>query len=79
MKIKEGITIHPGIYPFKFPYFGHSFIPDENNIINCYYCNVRIIIGYEKDLTEGKLFTVVIYPINNTAGTTNYYEIIASK
>lgn len=75
---KESITIHPGIYQFKFPYFSQTLIPDEKNMIKCYYCDVKIIIGDDKDLNEGKLVTVAIYPIKGTIGTTNFYEHIAS-
>lgn len=75
---RESILFHPGDYCFRWPFFSWASIPDDDGNIVTHYCDVKVIIGDERDLGEGKLVTVVIYPLREYMGTTNYYASIAS-
>lgn len=81
-KEAKGHWYHPGIYKFKLPFLNHTYlVKDESELVPVYYCNIEIIVGNDKDLSNGIVATVIIEAINEKGvniGVTNYIEHIAT-
>ena len=74
--MEKAIRFHSGIYKFKIPYLKHDLVPNKDNEVKVYYCDVEMHVGREDDLQEGLLATVVMTGVD---AITNDIEHIATS
>lgn len=74
--VEETITFHSGIYKFKIPYLKNDLVPNENNEVKVFHCDIEMYVGREDDIQEGILATVIMTGIE---AVTNNVEHIATS
>jgi hypothetical protein len=77
-KNEEIVIHHQGTYKFDFPFLTSNLVPNEDNIVPIYYCDVEIHVGEQLDLDEGIIATVIIRPKGNV-GMSNFTQDIATN